>query len=101
MPFSLLLSKDVKKNRFGLTVTAVLILFMRYVDLYWYIKPNFHGGGNFKFGWLDIAALATIGGFWRATLLWNLRKGPFFPVNDPLMDTALEHLGEKQFQHQH
>ena len=30
-----------------------------------------------------------------------LRSRPLFPVNDPLMDTALEHLGEKQFQHQH
>src|SRR6266404_4823324 len=101
MPFSLLLSKDVKKNRTSLTVTAVLIMFMRYVDLYWYIKPNFHGGGNFKFGWLDIASVATIGGFWMAAFLWNLRKRPLFPVNDPLMDTALEHLDEKQFQHQH
>src|SRR3954471_18351501 len=59
LPFSLLLSKDLKKNRVGLTTIAVLIMFMRYVELYWYIKPSFHGGGNLRFGWLDIAAAAT------------------------------------------
>jgi hypothetical protein len=101
MPFSLLLSKDVKKNRVSLTVTAILIMFMRYVDLYWYIKPNFQGGGNLRFGWLDIASFATIGGIWMMMFLRNLRSRPLFPVNDPLMDTALEHLGDKQFQHQH
>jgi len=100
LPFSLLLSKDLKKNRLGLTTIAVLIMFMRYVELYWYIKPDL-GGGNLRFAWLDIASMATIGGFWMAAFLWNLRKGPLFPVNDPLMDTALEHLGDKQFQHQH
>src|SRR3954468_3049147 len=99
-PFSLLLSKDVKKNRVSLTVTALLILFMRYVELYWYIKPNFNGG-NLKFAWLDVASYAAIGGFWMAGFGRTLRSRPLFPVNDPLMDTALEHLGEKQFQHQH
>jgi hypothetical protein len=101
LPFALLLSKDLKKMRGGLTTIALLIIFMRYVELYWYIKPDLRGGGNLKFAWLDIASVATIGGFWMAAFLWNLRKGPLFPVNDPLMDTALEHLGEKQFQHQH
>ena len=100
-PFSLLLSKDVKKNRVSLTVTAMLILFMRYVELYWYIKPNFSDAGNLKFAWLDLATAAVMGGFWMALFLRNLRSRPLFPVNDPLMDTALEHLGEKQFQHQH
>src|SRR3954469_26003628 len=48
LPFSLLLSKDLKKMRGGLTTIALLIMFMRYVELYWYIKPTFNGG-NLKF----------------------------------------------------
>jgi hypothetical protein len=100
LPFSLLLSKDLKKNRVGLTTIALLIMFMRYVELYWYIKPDL-GGGNLRFAWLDIATMATIGGLWMAAFLRTLRSRPLFPVNDPLMDTALEHLGDKQFQHQH
>jgi hypothetical protein len=71
------------------------------VELYWYIKPNFSDAGNLKFAWLDLATAAMMGGFWMAVFLRNLRSRPLFPVNDPLMDTALEHLGEKQFQHQH
>jgi hypothetical protein len=100
MPFSMMLSKDLKRNRAGLATIALLVLVMRYVELYWYIKPNFDGA-NLKFFWLDIASYAAIGGFWMANFWRNLRARPLFPVNDPLMDTALEHLGEKQFQHQH
>ena len=44
LPFALLLSRDIKRNFKLLRGIAVFILFMRLVDLYWVVAPEFHKG---------------------------------------------------------
>jgi hypothetical protein len=41
VPFSILLSRPFKRNIRKLVWLAVWLLFMRYVDLFWIIEPNF------------------------------------------------------------
>ena len=89
LPFMLLLSRDVKHNRRTLLRVAVLLLVMRFVDLYWQVKPASPGGSvlevPLRWLWLDIAALAAVGGAWLAFFLWQLKKAPLLPVGDPFL----------------
>jgi hypothetical protein len=44
-PFSLLLSRSLKRHAGRITAIAFLVLFMRLVDLFWLTAPNFYPGG--------------------------------------------------------
>ena len=61
-PFFLLLMRDTKRNFKTLGMVAVLVLFMRWLDLAWYIKPVFYKSLNVH--WLDFSTFLAIGGFW-------------------------------------
>ena len=65
VPFFLLLQRAIKRRAALMTIIAFFMLFMRYVDLYFFITPAFgHGGhGGFNPHWLDIAVPVGIGGF--------------------------------------
>ena len=40
LPFLLLLSRDLKRDARKLVPVALLVLVMRFVDLYWLVAPN-------------------------------------------------------------
>jgi hypothetical protein len=48
---------------------ALVIVFMRLVDIFWMIAPAFHEG-VFQIHWLDILAPLGIGGIW----LWGFTR---------------------------
>ena len=41
LPFAMLLSRDLKRAGRRLVPLALLLMFMRLVDIYWYVIPNF------------------------------------------------------------
>ncbi len=41
LPFAMLLSRDLKRSGRRLLPLALLLMFMRMVDIYWYVIPNF------------------------------------------------------------
>ncbi len=90
LPFALLLSRDLKRNFKLLAGIAVFILFMRFVDLYWLVAPDFSKGG-FHVSWMDFAAPIGIGGIWLWYFLTQLEKRPLMPLNDPQLEGALHH----------
>jgi putative effector of murein hydrolase LrgA (UPF0299 family) len=90
LPFALLLSRDLKRNFKLLRNIAVFILFMRLVDLYWVIAPEFHKG-EFAMSWMDLAAPVGIIGLWLAYFFLQLEKRPLMPINEPHLMEALEH----------
>ena len=90
LPFVLLLSRDLKRNARKLATIALLILFMRFVDLYWLIVPEFNRG-HFKFEWMSVVCPVAFGGLWIAFFLWQLSLRPLLPINDPFFDEAIEH----------
>jgi hypothetical protein len=90
LPFALLLSRDIKRDFNLLRAVAVLVIVMRFVDLYWLVAPDFLKG-HFSVSWMDIAAPIGLGGIWLAVFLWQLEQRPLMPVGDPELAEALEH----------
>jgi len=90
LPFALLLSRDLKRNFKLLASIAVFILFMRYIDVYWLVAPDFRKG-YFGVSWMDITAPIGLGGIWLAYFLTQLEKRPLLPLNEPHLEEALEH----------
>ena len=77
LPFALLLSKERKKDGRRMIWLAVLLMFMRLVDIYWYVVPNFaHARGHFYFSLWYLVAPIGIGGLWLAFFFYNLRQRP-------------------------
>jgi len=87
VPFSLLLLRKTKQRSKVLVKIAVAMFFMRFVDLFWTVAPNFNEG---KFGihWMDILAPIGIGGLWVAMFLSQLKGRALMPLHDPRMAEA-------------
>jgi len=87
VPFSLLLLRKTKQRSKVLVKIAVAMFFMRFVDLFWTVAPNFNEG---KFGihWMDILAPIGIGGIWLAMFISQLKGRALMPVNDPRLAEA-------------
>jgi hypothetical protein len=90
LPFVLLLSRDLKRNARTISIVAVLILVMRYVDLYWLTGPEFHEG-HFVISWMDLIMPLGIGGVWLWYFAGQLKTRPLVPVQDPYLQDALSH----------
>jgi hypothetical protein len=90
LPFALLLSRSLKRDGRKMIGLALLLMFMRLVDIYWYVVPNFaHARGHFFFSpWYLIAPIA-IGGLWLGFFLYNLRQRPILPLYEPQMPSLL------------
>jgi hypothetical protein len=90
LPFSLLLSRDLKRNFKLLSRICVFILFMRLVDLFWVSAPDMHHG-HFALSWLDITLPVGLTGLWLFMFFTQLEKRPLMPVGDPGLEEALQH----------
>lgn len=97
LPFVLLLSTDVKRNRGRLAGVALLVVVMRVVDLLWLIVPAFghgHAEGAASHGMpffgrvMYLAALAGNGGLWLGVYLWQLDRWPLLPEYKPYAEGA-------------
>ncbi len=87
VPFMVLLSRRTKRNIQTLSKVATAMIFMRLIELFWIIAPNFHPEG-FSFHWLDIAAPIGIGGLWVAAFVRQLKSRALLPINDPRVQEA-------------
>lgn len=95
-PFLLLLRQDLKRSGKTLALIAIFILFMRLVDMFYYISPNPRMNGTVltlsqSFSWLDIAGTVAVGGVWLWYFFGQLMKRPLVPVMDPFLESAVEH----------
>jgi len=84
LPFLLLLSRRTKRSGEALLRVALLLLALRFVDIYWLIAPAF-SPRLFTFGWLDVVLPVAIGALWIAAWTRNLESWSLLP-NDPNMD---------------
>jgi hypothetical protein len=90
LPFVLLLSSDIKKNRRTLIGVAITVILMRIVDLFWNIGPMHHEN-TFGVTWLDVVTPLALGGVWIALFLWQLQSRSLLPMGEPYLAEALEH----------
>jgi hypothetical protein len=94
IPFTLLLSRDLKRNRKRLLRVCQWMVFARAFDLFWLIEPNFKDAArNLHFSWgiLEyIAVPAAMLCFWVAYFCVQLKTRPLVQVNDPHLNEILE-----------
>jgi Ni/Fe-hydrogenase subunit HybB-like protein len=93
VPFLLLLWRKTKRTVGWLATVAGWLLFMRLVDLFWVIGPGLSGHGGHSpaeggahglwHAWMFPAAAAAIGGLFVFAFVWQLRRRPLLPLNDP------------------
>ncbi len=88
LPFSLLLSRDLKRDLPKLSAVAVLLLVMRGLDLWWLAAPAF-SPGRLRVHWLDLAAPLAIGGLWLRLYVGQLSSRPLLPAHDPYLQEAI------------
>jgi hypothetical protein len=91
LPFSLLLSQDLKKRPRLLARVAMFIIAMRMLDLIWLIEPTFRPGTAFPIHWLDITVPVGLAGLWCFRFAGNLRSRAVMPANDPYFREAFAH----------
>jgi hypothetical protein len=94
IPFSMLLSRDLKRNKKRLLRVCQWMVFARAFDMFWLIEPNFKDAArNLHFSWgiLEyIAVPAAMFCFWLAYYCVQLKARPLVQVNDPHLEEILE-----------
>lgn len=97
-PFLVLLNRDLKRNAKWLAATAIFILILRLVDMFYLIGPSPQIGLGGKeadfassFTWMYIVAPLGVGGIWLWYFFGELMKRPLVPINDPYLESAINH----------
>jgi hypothetical protein len=94
IPFTLLLSRDIKRNKKRLIRVCQWMVFAKAFDLFWLIEPNFKDAArNLHFSWgiLEyIAVPVAMTSFWVAVYCTRLKQRPLVQVNDPHTAEILE-----------
>jgi hypothetical protein len=94
IPFTLLLSRDIKRNKKRLVLVCQWMIFAKAFDLFWLIEPNFPGAArNLHFSWgiLEyIAVPVALVSFWIAYFCMQLKTRPLVQTNDPHVAEILE-----------
>jgi hypothetical protein len=94
VPFTLLLSRDLKRNKKRLILVCKFMIFARCWDLFWLIEPNFADARrnlHFSFGILEYMTVpVTVISLWVWYYLGQLEKRPLIQTNDPHVIEILE-----------
>jgi len=90
VPFVILLSAQIKKEKGRIVWIAAFLLCARFYDLYWLIMPNFENKAGFYFHWLNLVVPVAMGGFWLALFCRHLQGQPLLPLYAPLTTAVLE-----------
>ena len=87
LPFLILLSADIKKKARRLASVAVLLIVMRWIDLYWQAAPTFYE--SLTIHWLDLTTAVAVGGLWLALFFRQLGLHSLLPVKAPRLEEVL------------
>ena len=106
VPFAFLMSRHIKRNGFTLSLGALFLLLMHWVDMQYLILPNMgHGeahaaGGEHSFAhsvseylhgitWIDAATLLGVVSLVAGFVIGQVRKHNLVPVRDPRLAESL------------
>ena len=94
IPFSLLLSRDLKRDKNRLIMVCKWMIFARCWDLFWLIEPNFADARrnlHFSFGILEYMTVPVVViCLWMWFYFGELSKRPLIQSNDPHLEEILE-----------
>jgi hypothetical protein len=94
IPFSLLLSRDIKRNKKRLVRVCQWMILAKAFDLFWLIEPNFKDAArnlHFSFGILEYVAVpVAMVALWIGFFCDRLQTRPLVQTNDPHVAEILE-----------
>jgi hypothetical protein len=94
IPFTLLLSRDLKRNKERLILVCKIMVFARCWDLFWLIEPNFADARrnlHFSFGILEYMTVPVVViSLWMWYFFGQMEKRPLIQTNDPHLEEILE-----------
>jgi len=94
VPFTLLLSRDLKRNKKRLILTCRIMIWAVALNQFWLIEPSFKDAArNLHFSWgiLEYVAVpVAMTAFWAAYFCMQLKTRPLVQVNDPHLAEILE-----------
>jgi len=94
IPFTMLLSRDIKRNKRRLMAVCAWMIFAKAFDLFWLIEPNFKDAArnlHFSFGILEYVAVpVAMVAFWFYFFCTRLQARPLVQTNDPHLAEILE-----------
>jgi hypothetical protein len=96
IPFCLLLSRDLKRNKKKMIWLASWMIFARCVDMFWLIEPGYADAASNLHIHNNIGILAYITvpvavmSLWAAYYLTQLKSRPLINLNDPHVEEMLE-----------
>jgi hypothetical protein len=94
IPFTLLLSRNLKRDKRRLAIVCRWMIFARCWDMFWLIEPNFPDARrnlHFSAGILEYAFIPTaMIAIWVAYYLTQLKTRPLVATNDPHLEEILE-----------
>jgi hypothetical protein len=96
IPFCLLLSRDLKRNKQKMIWLTCFMIFARCLDMFWLIEPNFaDAAGNLhlanNYGILAyITVPVAVISLWGWFYMKELQARPLINVNDPHVEEMLE-----------
>jgi hypothetical protein len=88
LPFAILLSKHMKRNRTVLMTMACWLLVLCYVDLYWFIMPRL-SSPDLYFGLPELGAVVFCVGVMLAEALRRAKDHALTAYHDPRMHESL------------
>jgi hypothetical protein len=100
LPFFLLLMRNIKDRPQTIAIVTIIILAMRFVDIYWLVGPAHHGT-HFAFHWITALAFLGIGGLWLFAFIYQLKGQSIIPIHETWVDEAIREgaLGREGVRH--
>jgi len=89
LPFCVLLSRHMKRNRLAFGLVAAWMIFMHYVDIYYMAMPNLHH--HMHFSWVDAACFVGIGGVFLAAIMRSSTKDAIVAHRDPQLVASMNY----------
>jgi hypothetical protein len=88
LPFFMLLMRDIKDRPRTIMVVTIIILLMRFVDIYWLVAPA-HYGEQFHLSWITLFAFLAIGGLWLWAFIGQLKGQTIIPIHETWVEEAI------------
>lgn len=92
VPFIALMSQSAKRNLRTMTFVGIWLLAMHWVNLYWYVLPDFRQ--TIAFSWMDVALTAGLGGLFLWRFWHKLATQPLVPIGDPYLEESVNFVSE-------
>ena len=96
IPFFFLMSRHIKRRLHLLSIAAIWMLVMHFIDLYWLIMPNLYHNlekQDIHFSWFHLIPLMTsflgMGGLLMAVIAWRMKDISLIPKNDPRFSESI------------